>query len=105
MKSLCVSVQNGFSCPFEINDASELRALAKNCLSSWEVHRVLNCERLPLPGRHRAILRLKSSDDGARMRSNFRKLSLIVHPDKNCLPEASHAFYLLQSAVQYLSAP
>lgn len=81
-------------------DGSELRALAKRLMPAWEVQRILACESLTPGVQCCAILRVKEGDGYEKMRSNFKKLSLVIHPDKNCTPEASRAFAKLQSAVE-----
>ncbi|KAA8909822.1 hypothetical protein TRICI_004355 [Trichomonascus ciferrii] len=50
-----------------------------------------------------AILDIEKPSSEAEIRKSYRKLALIMHPDKNCAPGADEAFKMISKAFQVLS--
>eukprot|EP00798_Chlamydomonas_sp_ICE-L_P009034 gene9034-16156_t len=80
--------------------SSQLLAMAKASLAAWEVRRVLACNhvgRAATRARHLAALRIEQSTDADTVGAAFRKLSLLIHPDKHASNQQSarDAFQML----------
>ncbi|KAG5437780.1 hypothetical protein PCANB_000493 [Pneumocystis canis] len=51
------------------------------------------------------ILDIKKTADDSEIKKSYRKLALLLHPDKNAVPGADEAFKLVSRAFQVLSDP
>ncbi len=81
-----------------------LRRMATAVLPAWEVRRVLACRSLGAAVQASAVLRLPAGADRDEVRVAFRRMSLLVHPDKNRSSGAAEAFALVNaSATKLLS--
>lgn len=84
------------------DDAALLREFFKEVTDTQreaEVTRIVGCFRLnPFD-----FLNLPYNADENAIKKQFRKLSLMVHPDKNKHPKARDAFDQLKAAVEWLN--
>eukprot|EP00240_Pyramimonas_obovata_P005191 CAMPEP_0118930354 /NCGR_PEP_ID=MMETSP1169-20130426/7072_1 /TAXON_ID=36882 /ORGANISM="Pyramimonas obovata, Strain CCMP722" /LENGTH=384 /DNA_ID=CAMNT_0006872697 /DNA_START=74 /DNA_END=1228 /DNA_ORIENTATION=+ len=74
----------------------EAAEVARAHLATWEVERVLACDS------HLEVLRLERNPIPADVKASFRKLSMLVHPDKNSSPKAAEAMSRVTKAYQGL---
>ncbi|KXZ53859.1 hypothetical protein GPECTOR_6g777 [Gonium pectorale] len=79
-----------------------LRAMALAALPAWEVRRVLACRVLAPAEQPSVVLRLPVGASRDEVRVAFRRLSLLVHPDKNRSVGAAEAFALVSGAASKL---
>ncbi len=79
-------------------ERQQLVEAAQQSVPQWEVMRLLRCRALPEPLRHFAALRLHRGCSEDHVRGSFRRLSLVVHPDKNQSQLAADAFAVLGAA-------
>ncbi|GIL64010.1 hypothetical protein Vafri_17997 [Volvox africanus] len=80
----------------------QLRGLVEAAMPAWEVRRVLSCRALGPAAQAVAVLRLEYGASRDSVRLAFRRLSLLVHPDKNRSSGAADAFALVSAAASRL---
>ncbi|GLI71444.1 hypothetical protein VaNZ11_016659 [Volvox africanus] len=80
----------------------QLRGLVEVAMPAWEVRRVLSCRTLSPAAQAVAVLRLDYGASRDTVRLAFRRLSLLVHPDKNRSSGAADAFALVSAAASRL---
>ncbi|GFR51776.1 hypothetical protein Agub_g14232 [Astrephomene gubernaculifera] len=81
-----------------------LRTMVTAALPAWEVRRVLACRELSPEEQAGAVLRVDPRVGREEIRLAFRRLSLLVHPDKNRSRDASEAFSMVSAAARALLA-
>ena len=87
----------------QAREKRELQELAQASAGAWEVARVLACASLPPGARPAAVLRVPATAGREDVRSAFRRLSLLVHPDKHrSCGRAAEAFKAAKEAFDAL---
>lgn len=87
----------------QAREKKELQELAQAHTGAWEVARVLACASLPSGARPAAVLRVAAGAGQEDVRSAFRRLSLLVHPDKHrSCARAAEAFKTAKEAFDAL---
>jgi hypothetical protein len=93
----------GMGRPRGLEHVRRLRAMVAAAMPAWEVRRVLACTAVVDPAAQpAAVLRLEPGASREAVRVAFRRLSLLVHPDKNRSPGAAEAFALVSTSASRL---
>ncbi|GMH42404.1 hypothetical protein BSKO_10323 [Bryopsis sp. KO-2023] len=106
LRGLLIFAREAGAQPQEYKDMTteELRPLCSELVDQWEVNRILACKSLPDWSRCLVVLRLQGPQTLETAKAAFKKLTLIVHPDKNKSKGASEAFCMVKEALEWLCA-